>query len=302
MTRSAAAIGFVGLGNMGQPMASRLADAGYALTVYDVRSDVLEALRTKGARIAGSLAEVASAVDTVLLSLPTPDIVREVALGPRGVGAGTKVRTLIDLSTTGATVAREIASALAAKGITAVDAPVSGGVAGAVKGTLAVMAACPRALFADIQPMLQHIGKVFFVGERPGMGQTMKLANNLLSATALAATAEAIVFGVKAGLDPRVMVDVINAGSGRNSASQDKFPRAILTGTFDYGFTTRLMYKDLELCRDEAAAAGVSMQVADAVRELWRQTHAEVGPDEDFTTIVKLVERRAGVKIEGGNQ
>jgi 3-hydroxyisobutyrate dehydrogenase-like beta-hydroxyacid dehydrogenase len=300
MTRAAADIGFIGLGNMGRPMASRLLDAGYALTVYDVRREATEALQAKGAHAAASPAEVASSVDTVLMSLPAPAIVREVALGANGIIAGTRVKTLIDLSTTGAAMAREIASALAAKRITAVDAPVSGGVGGAVKGTLAVMAACPRALFADLEPMLKHIGRVFFIGEHPGMGQTMKLANNLLSATALAATTEAIVFGAKAGLDPAVMVDVINAGSGRNSASQDKFPQSILPRTFDYGFTTRLMYKDLALCHEEAAAARVPMHVADAVRELWRQVHEEIGPDEDFTTIVKMLERRAGVEVKCG--
>lgn len=295
-------VGFIGLGNMGKPMASRLADAGYRLTVYDVRRESAAALAAKGARVAASPAAVASEVDTVLLSLPNPAIVREVALGKDGVIAGSKIKTLIDLSTTGATSAREIAAALAAKGIAAVDSPVSGGVAGAIKGTLAVMVACPKALFADLEPMLKHIGSVFFIGERPGMGQTMKLANNLLSATALAATSEAIVFGVKAGLDPAIMVDVINAGSGRNSASQDKFPKAILPRTFDFGFTTGLMYKDLKLCLEEAEAAGVSMWVANAVRQLWQHAHQEIGDDKDFTTIVQVLERWAGVEVKpGGN-
>jgi 3-hydroxyisobutyrate dehydrogenase-like beta-hydroxyacid dehydrogenase len=237
-------------------------------------------------------------VDTVLLSLPTPPIVREVALGADGVGSGSKVKTMIDLSTTGARMAREIAGALAAKGITAVDSPVSGGVAGAAKGTLAVMVACERAHFAELEPMLAQFGKVFFVGERPGMGQTMKLANNLLSATAMAATSEAIVFGVKAGLDPAVMCNVINAGSGRNTATEDKFPRQVLPRRFSHGFTTGLMYKDVTLCLEEAAAAGVPMPVADTVRALWARAHAELGADSDLTAIVQLVERAAGVEVK----
>jgi 3-hydroxyisobutyrate dehydrogenase-like beta-hydroxyacid dehydrogenase len=204
---------------------------------------------------------VASQAETVLLSLPTPAIVREVALGAGGVIEGTKVKTLIDLSTTGSRVAREVAAALAAKHIALADSPVSGGVAGAVKGTLAVMVACPAALYERLRPLLAHFGKVFHVGERPGMGQTMKLANNLLSTTALAVTSEAIVFGVKSGLDPKVMVEVINAGSGRNSATQDKFPRSILPRTFDFGFSTGLAFKDLKLCLEEAEAAGVQMWV-----------------------------------------
>jgi hypothetical protein len=295
-------IGFIGLGRMGEPMASRLIDAGYQLTVYDVRKECVDALVAKGARAAASPAAVASAVETVLLSLPTPVIVREVALGTGsadGVIAGSKVKTVLDLSTTGATAAREIAAALALKGIVAVDSPVSGGVAGAVKGTLAVMVACPKALFAQLEPMLKHIGKVFFIGERPGMGQTMKLANNLLSATATAATAEAIVFGVKSGLDPAVMCDVINAGSGRNTASQDKFPRQVLTREFNQGFATGLMYKDVRLCLEEAQALGVPMTVATGVRELWARANDELGAGSDMTAIVQLLERATGVEVKG---
>ena len=290
-------LGFIGLGKMGVPMASRLIDAGYQLTVYDIRKEGVDALVAKGARAAASPAAVASAVETVLLSLPDPAIVRAVALGADGVVTGSKVRTVIDLSTTGADAAREIAGALAAKGIAGVDSPVSGGVSGAVKGTLAVMVACPKALFDDLEPMLKNIGRVFFIGERAGMGQTMKLANNLLSATALAATSEAVVFGVKAGLDPATMIDVINAGSGRNSASQDKFPQAILPRTFNVGFTTYLMHKDVKLCVEQAVAAGVPMPVAVAVRDQWQRTLDAFGGDQDFTTIAQLVERDAGVVI-----
>lgn len=290
-------IGFIGLGRMGVPMASRLIEAGYELTVYDVRRESVDLLVAKGAHAAASPAAVGSAATTVLLSLPDPATVRKVALGADGVAAGSKVKTVLDLSTTGATAAREIAAALAAKGIAAVDSPVSGGVAGAVKGTLAVMVACPQALFAELEPMLAHIGRVFFIGERAGMGQTMKLANNLLSATAMAATSEAVVFGVKAGLDPAIMIEVINAGSGRNTASQDKFPKSILPRSFDFGFTTGMMYKDVRLCLEEANAAAVPMPVASAVRDLWRRAFEEIGGERDFTTIAQLVEQAAGVEI-----
>jgi len=289
-------VGFIGLGRMGEPMALRLVAAGYELVVYDVRPESVAALTAKGARAAASPAAVASAVDTVLLSLPTPPIVREVAAN---VSGGSKVKTVIDLSTTGATAAREIAAALAAKGITAVDSPVSGGVAGAVAGTLAVMVAGPRALCAELEPMLAVFGKVFFIGERPGMGQTMKLANNLLSATAMAATAEAVVFGVKSGLDPAVMCDVINAGSGRNTASMDKVPKQVITRKFAQGFATGLMYKDVRLCLEEAEAAGAPMPVSTAVRAMWARANDELGGDSDMTAIVQLLERAAGVVVKG---
>ncbi len=295
-------VGFIGLGRMGIPMASNLMKGGYALTVYDINKRAVDELAAKGARAAASPAAVASAVDTVLLSLPTPPIVREVALGRDGVSSGSKVKTVIDLSTTGATVAREIAAALAKKGMTGVDAPVSGGVSGAVKGTLAVMVACARPLYTELEPMLRSIGKVFHIGERPGMGQTMKLCNNLLSATAVAATSEAVVFGVKAGLDPKVMIDVINAGSGRNTATEDKFPRSILPRTFDFGFAMGLMYKDVKLCLEEAEAAGAQMWIANAVRQMWQLANHEIGPDKDFTEMIRVLERWAGVEVKPGRR
>ena len=293
-------VGFIGLGRMGQPMASNLIKAGYQLSVYDVSKEAVAAMAAKGARVANSPSALASMVDTVLLSLPTPAIVREVTLGANGVSSGSKVKTVLDLSTTGATVAREIAEALGKKGITGVDSPVSGGVAGAVKGTLAVMVACARPLFIELEPMLKSIGKVFHIGERPGMGQTMKLCNNLLSATAVAATSEAVVFGVKAGLDPKIMIDVIKSGSGRNTATEDKFPKSILPRSFDFGFAMGLMYKDVKLCLEEAEAAGAQMWVANAVRQLWQLANHEIGPDKDFTELIRVLERWAEVEVKPG--
>jgi 2-hydroxy-3-oxopropionate reductase len=148
-----------------------------------------------------------------------------------------------------------------------------------------------------IEPVLKIFGKVFHVGERPGLGQAMKLANNYLSATALAATSEAMVFGVKAGLDPDLMIDVLNSGSGRNSATQDKFPRSILPGTFDFGFTTGLMYKDLKLFTEEAEAAGTSLWIASIVRQVWQHANGQIGGDADFTTVIKPLEQWAGVQV-----
>jgi 3-hydroxyisobutyrate dehydrogenase-like beta-hydroxyacid dehydrogenase len=292
-------LGFIGLGKMGAPMAGRLLDAGYALTVFDAREAALAPFVARGAKAAASPAAVASAVETVLVSLPTPDVVKEVALGSNGIASGTQAKTFVDLSTTGPRGAQDIAARLAEAGIAAVDAPVSGGVGGAQKGTLAVMAACKPALFQALKPILEVLGKVFYLGDKPGLGQTMKLANNLLSATAMAITSEAMVMGVKAGLDPRVMLDVINAGSGRNSASQDKFPKAILPRTFDFGFTTELMYKDVKLFMQEAEAMGLPMWVASAVRQLWFLTYSQIGPEKDFTTIVQCVEKWAGVEVKG---
>lgn len=291
-------LGFVGVGQMGGPMAGRLLDAGYTLTIFDARAQATQPLAARGAQVARSAAEVASQVETVMVSLPTPTIVREVILGANGVASGTKVRTIVDLSTTGARVEQEIAQALSAKGIDLVDSPVSGGVAGAKKGTLAVMTACGAAQLERLKPVLEVFGKVFYLGAQPGMGQVMKLANNLLSATAMAITSEAMVMGVKAGLDPNVMLDVINAGTGRNSASQDKFPRAIVPRLFNFGFTNGLMYKDVKLCLEEADALGVPMFVGQGVRQAWFLACQEIGANEDFTKIVQYVERWAGVEVK----
>jgi hypothetical protein len=290
-------IGFIGLGNMGQPMARRLIEAGHTLTVYDTRNDAVAPLVALGAKLASSPADVADRVETVMASLPEPHIVTKVATGEGGVIHGKRVKRFIDLSTTGSRVAVEIAAALAKKNIAQIDSPVSGGVSGAVKGTLAVMVSGPRADVALVREALGVFGRVFEIGEEPGMGQTMKLANNVLSACNLAATCEAVVMGVKAGLDPTVMIDVINASSGRNSASQDKFPKAILPRTFDLGFSTALMTKDVRLALQEMKALGVPHDVMDAVGRAWEQVYSEIGPDKDFTTIIQPVERRAGLTV-----
>jgi 3-hydroxyisobutyrate dehydrogenase-like beta-hydroxyacid dehydrogenase len=159
------------------------------------------------------------------------------------------------------------------------------------------MVACPDADFAVVEPVVAHLGPVFHVGREPGLGQAMKLVNNYLSAAALATTSEAMVVGVKAGLDPAVMVDVLNAGSGRNSATQDKFPRAVLPGTFDFGFATGLMEKDIRLFAEEADGLGVPVWVGAAVRQLWLQARAQLGPSSDFTEVVRVLESLTGVQV-----
>jgi 3-hydroxyisobutyrate dehydrogenase-like beta-hydroxyacid dehydrogenase len=290
-------IGFVGLGQMGGPMTRRLLAAGYGLVVHDVRAEAIEALVGEGTEAARSPAEVAARSEVVLVSLPTPQVVREVALGPDGLIRGRAIRIYVDLSTTGQEVAVEVAEALGERGIVTLDAPVSGGVRGAVDGTLAVMAAGPAPVLESVQGLLEVFGRVFHVGARPGLGQLMKLANNFLSATAIAATAEAVVLGVKGGLDPATMLDVINASTGRNTASEDKFPRQVLTGRYAAGFTTGLLTKDLGLCTAAAAALGVSMPVAAEVHAQWQRAVAELGADADITRIVALIERASGSRL-----
>jgi 3-hydroxyisobutyrate dehydrogenase-like beta-hydroxyacid dehydrogenase len=292
-------LGFIGIGRMGGPMASRLLEAGHALCVYDKDPKATAALAARGVKIANSPAEVASSAEIVLMSLPTPDIVKVVALGEDGVAHGKAVNTLIDLSTTGPGAAAIVARGLSERNITFVDAPVSGGIRGAVAGTLAVMVSCPKDGYGKVEPILKNFGKLFYTGEKPGLAQTAKLVNNLLAAAALVISSEGMAMGVKAGLDPKILLDIINVSSGRNSATQDKFPRAVLPGTFDFGFATALSYKDVKLCLDEAEAMGVPMIVGAVVRQILALTQAKYGPDSDFTSIARLSEEWAGVEIRG---
>jgi 3-hydroxyisobutyrate dehydrogenase-like beta-hydroxyacid dehydrogenase len=210
-----------------------------------------------------------------------------------------RVKRFVDLSTVGSHMAVRIHDLLARRNIVQLDSPVSGGVGGAEKGTLAVMVSGPKADFAATKPALDVIGKVFFIGDKPGSAQTMKLANNFLSATAMVATSEAVVMGVKSGLDPDVMIDVINAGSGMNTASRDKFPRAILPRSFDFGFATGLMVKDVRLCLEEMRALGLSMEVAEAVGRLWEVVIRDMGAESDFTCAIQPIEQAAGVVVGG---
>ena len=292
-------IGFIGLGKMGFPMARRLVEAKHNLVVFDQRQEAVDRLVALGAAAASSPKDVADRAETVMASLPSLQASLEVATGKNGVIEGKKVKRFFDLSTVGSQMAVRIHDLLAKSNIVQLDCPVSGGVGGAEKGTLAVMVSGPKADFEAIKPALGAIGKVFFIGEKPGSAQTMKLANNFLSATAVAATCEAVVMGVKAGLDPNVMIDVINAGSGMNTASRDKFPRSILPRSFDFGFATGLMVKDVRLCLEEAKSLGLSLEVAEAVGRLWEVVIREMGAESDFTSAIKPIEQAAGVVVGG---
>ena len=292
-------IGFIGLGKMGFPMARRLVEAGHQLVVFDQRREVVDQLVALGAKAGASPKDIADQVETVLASLPSLQASLEVATGAGGVIEGSRVKRFVDLSTVGSHMAVRIHDLLAKKNIVQIDSPVSGGVGGAEKGTLAVMVSGPRADFELLKPALDVIGKVFFIGEKPGAGQTMKLANNFLSATAMVATSEALVRGVKSGLDPKVMIDVINSGSGLNTASRDKFPKAVLPRTFDFGFATGLMVKDVRLALDEMKSLGLSMEVAEAVGRLWEVVIRETGAESDFTSAIKPIEKAAGVVVGG---
>jgi 3-hydroxyisobutyrate dehydrogenase-like beta-hydroxyacid dehydrogenase len=203
----------------------------------------------------------------------------------------------VDLSTSGTAAAQAVTGLLAPANIAAVDAPVSGGVTGAANGKLTLMASGPKAAVEAVKPLLECLGKVFIVGERPGLGQTVKLANNLMSAASLAIAAEAMAMGVKAGVDPKVMLDIINVSSGRNSATQDKIPKHVLNRRFDFGFANALSFKDVRLCLDEAEGLGVPMVVGAAVRQMLSITNNLYGPEADVTDLVRVLEQWSHCQI-----
>lgn len=289
--------GFIGLGNMGGPMAGRLLDAGHLLHIADNDPAARQRLAARGAVAHDSARAVGDAADVVFLSLPDGKVVEQVLEGGQGLARARRAKCVVDLSTIGPAAARRAFDTLAAQGIEYVDAPISGGPTGAERGTLAVMVACPPARYEALAPVLGHFGRIFHLGAEAGQAQVMKLANNLLSATAVAITAEAMALGVKAGLDPSVMIDVINAGSGRNSATLEKFPKAVLTGTFNVGFAARLAHKDVRLCLEEAERHGVPMVVGSSVREMLVMTTAIRGQDADYADVARVVEDWAGVKV-----
>jgi 3-hydroxyisobutyrate dehydrogenase-like beta-hydroxyacid dehydrogenase len=289
-------IAFIGVGRMGSPMVVRLIAAGHELTIYDPVASTMAVAAALGARVASSASDAAASSTVAMASVPGPADAREIA---RLISDSPTVKIFVDLSTSGPAAAQAIAALLAARGIAAIDAPVSGGVTGAADGKLAIMASGPTPAMERARPLLEVLGKVYWLGEKPGLGQTVKLANNLMSAASLAIAAEALAMGVKAGVDPAAMLEVLNASSGRNSATQDKIPKHVLNRRFDFGFSNALSFKDVRLCLDEAEALGVPMVVGAAVRQMLSITHQLHGAAADCTDLVRVVENWAGCQIGG---
>jgi 3-hydroxyisobutyrate dehydrogenase len=294
-----AAVGFVGLGSMGSRIAGKLLDAGFELAVHDARPEAIEFLASRGAIGCGSAAAVAERCETVLVSLPTPDVVRAVVCDAEGLLEGGAMKTFVDLSTTGREISLEIGEVLSRRGVAYLDAPVSGGVAGAERGDLGVFAAADPDVFERSKPMLEAFGgSIILVGVEPGQGQVAKALNNLLSASAMAITAEALAVGVRDGLEPGVLLEAFNAGSGRNTATSSKFPDHVLNRRFETGFRLDLMLKDLRLALAEGRAQDLPMAIGTTVEELWSLAAAEAREGADHTEVVRFFENQAGITIE----
>jgi 3-hydroxyisobutyrate dehydrogenase len=282
-------LGFIGLGSIGAPIAARLVAAGHPIIGFDIAGS--QERLPSDAVAAGSVEEVAAEAEVVFMSLPN-GMASKTVCSQLTRAERQRTRTVVDLSTIGVPAAQECARLTEGAKMTYVDAPVSGGVPGARAGSLSVMVGARRAVFERIDPLLSAFAKNRFrMGDKPGDGQAMKLINNFLSATVLSATSEAVLFGHKHGLDLEQMIDVINASSGRTTASTDKFPKSVIPQTYDYGFAAALMSKDVELYLESVENMDVPHDISTVVARTWRDFAAAV-PDADFTYIYKYLDGR----------
>jgi len=293
-----AAVGFVGLGQMGSRMAARLVGGDLELNVFDLDEHPVNRLVMLGAVSQSSPRAIGDTCGVVLCSLPRPEVVEQVLLGEGGISDGCAVKTIVDLSTTGSRVSERVDAALAAKGIAFVDAPVSGGVAAAEAGSLTLMIAGDPVARSQVAPVLARLGThLFVIGDNPGLGQKMKLINNMLCAANAVTAFEALVAGVKSGLDAETMLDVINVSSGRSFISTDKVPQCVLPRTFPPRFATELLLKDMKLGVDEALANDAPLWMMTSALQFMSEAINELDPAADYASLIRYFERRAGVEF-----
>jgi 3-hydroxyisobutyrate dehydrogenase len=290
-------LGFIGVGNIGTPMCHHLLQAGHTVLVYDVKASNLARMVNLGARQAQSPQAVAQACDIVFSSLPGPREVEQVALGSDGIIAAARPGLIyVDLSTNFPVVARRVCEALAAKGVTMLDAPVSGGVAGAERGTLAVMVGGDTAAFETCRPLLAHFGaNIFHVGNI-GAGCVAKLVNNMLAFANTVAACEGMLLGTKAGVDPQLLYDIIQTSSGASWALR-QFPQKIFAGDFTAGFTIDLAYKDLRLALELGDELAVPLLMGSICLNLMRQARANGRGGDDLSGLMRVLETNLGFQV-----
>jgi 3-hydroxyisobutyrate dehydrogenase-like beta-hydroxyacid dehydrogenase len=292
-------VGFIGLGAMGVPMSQRLLEAGYPLVVFDVRKEAVETIVKKGARGAASSKEVAEQCGKVITIVPNSEAVEQVVFGPAGLLEGMKAGSvLMEMTSAYPPSTLKVNQALAVKGVHMIDAPVSGGVVGAVAGTLSVMVGGDEKIFESCRPILSVMGKNLFYIGGIGFGHTLKAINNFLSATTLAATSEALILASKMGISPQRAVEVLQVSTGRSYATELKIPKFVLPRTFNSGFTLELMHKDLNTVTRMAREYKVPMLLANLVQELYGYSLAHGDNKTDHTAIFSSLEDLAGTKVK----
>jgi len=295
-------VGFVGLGNMGMPMARRLAAAGYHVCGFDVSAEIMQAVASlNGFSAAPGLTAVGDGASAVILSLPDSDVVEHVLLGSGQLGEGRLAGGLlgslppggmvIDMSSSDPVRTRELAARAGASGVTLIDAPVSGGVAGARAGSLTIMVGGSEQAFSTVRPMLAVISSRVVRAGEVGAGHAVKALNNLMSAAHLIVSSEALIAGQRFGLDPAVMLDIINGSSGRSGSTENKWPNYVLTEKYDAGFSIRLMVKDMKLALAIERATGTPAAVSEAAVAAWEAAAGDLPPDVDHTEIARWLDR-----------
>lgn len=292
-------IGFIGLGAMGAPMARRLASLGHSVLVHDVNTRAVESVIAAGGRGAASARAIASEAKLVMTCLPSLDVLRRVVLGKDGLLEGGAIGTFVDFSTTGAHFAQELAGELRQRGIMMLDAPITGNVVTAGNGGLGIMCSGPLPAFEQAEAVMRELAsaEVLYLGERNGKAQTLKLLNNLLSATGMAASCEAFILGAKGGLDPQVLLEIINAGEASSSATRNKFPGSVLPRRFDFGARMAITAKDTSLTIKESEELGVPMWIGQQVRQVWNFAVSQGGADRDGTSLITYLEPLADVEV-----
>ncbi len=287
-------IGYLGVGAIGQPMADRLLDAGHELHIFDINEAAMSPLLAKHAQRSASPRTLADTCDTVIVSLPTLSVFRQILGGPDGLLAGRALKTLVNTCTVGGVFVDEIVELCAGTGVTVIDAPISGGVAAAANGTLVVMVSGDAAKVSELMPVFHAWGsKVVTAGEKPGAAQTMKVTNNVLCGVCLIATAEAMAMSAKAGIPDEAMLDIINNATGRNFASMTIFPNHVLTGTFDYGASLNILLKDVDLAVKQGEALGIPMWVCQAARLVLKHGSFQGRGGDDMARARDLIEASA---------
>jgi 2-hydroxy-3-oxopropionate reductase len=288
-------VGYLGVGNMGRPMAGKLLDAGHQLAIHDINDANMAPLLARQARRADSPRILADATEIVVVSLPTLTAFRDVVFGEDGLLQGRAMKILVNTCTVGVPFVTEMAVALGNVGCIVVDCPISGGPSGAAAGTLSVMVSGDPAAVERVRPLISLWGPTVTVaGDAPGAAQLLKLTNNILFAVSLVATSEAFVMGAKGGLDPKVMLSAINAGSGANGATRTVFPSGVLPRSFNYGAALHILMKDIDLAIAQGEALGVPMWVCQAARLVCKHAVMAGRGDADISSLVQLVEQGAG--------
>lgn len=291
-------VGFIGLGAMGVPVASNILEGGFPLTLWARRPETAERLRARGAGWADSPTSLMKVSDIIILMVTSSPDVEELVAGPKGLLSGqAEGKIIVDMSTIAPSVSRSLNVLAAEKGVQFLDAPVSGGTQGAEAGTLTVMVGGERTAFEQALPVLSSLGKnVFHVGPS-GSGEVIKLVNNILVGVIAAATAEALVLGVKAGVDVETMAEVVGVSSGASWQLANQFPLRAFNGSFKPGFMTDLLHKDLGLALDLGAQEQTPLFLAALARQLYGEARAAGYGKDDYTSVLQVLESVAGVRV-----